>query len=383
VRPLAHIGINAVFLRPQMGGIETYVRRLMPELLALRPDTRFTLFLSSRGHEALRGEPWIEQVEVARHPLLGAARLSALSEMTLLTRLVRRRGVELLDSVALTGPLRLARAAHVLTVGDVTWLSEPRSVPRATGIVWRATVPRVARRADRVLTYSEAARRDIVELLRVAPDRVDAVPLGPGSADPSDPTPARELRRRYDLGEGPVILTLGTNRPNKNPLRLVEAMSEVTERVPGAILVMPGPSHPFDETIRRFAAERGVAASIRFPGHAGAADLEGLFQASACVAVPSTHEGFGLVVLEGMRRGVPVACSDVSSLPEVAGDAAAYFDPYDPSEIARTLVAVLTDDELAQRLAAAGRSRSEAFTWRATAEGTLECFERARREHGG
>ncbi len=97
----------------------------------------------------------------------------------------------------------------------------------------------------------------------------------------------------------------------------------------------------------------------------------------ACVAVPSTREGFGLVVLEAMLRGAPVVCSRASSLPEVAGEAAEYFDPEEPEDIARALVTVLEGPGLAAQLADAGRRRSRAFTRRATAEGTLECFERA------
>jgi glycosyltransferase involved in cell wall biosynthesis len=377
VQPLSHIGINAVFLRPGMGGIETYVRCLMPELVTLRPESRFTLFLSAAGHEALRGEPWIGEVEVARHPLLGVPRLSAISEMTLLAALVRRRRIQLLNSVALTGPRRLGSAAYVLTVGDLTWLTEAGSVPRGTRAVWRATVPSAARHADRVLTYSEAARRDIVQMLGIAPERIDAVPLGPGLSESAAPTPAEELRRRLDLGDGPLVLAVGANRPNKNPLRLIESMNRVAESAPGAMLVMPGPVGPYHETLRGFAGERGLASSVRFPGLVSSEDLNGLYAAASCVAVPSTHEGFGLVVLEAMRRGAPVACSRMSSLPEVAGEAAAYFDPLDPADIARAVVEVITDAALAGRLAAEGRERSRAFTWKATAEGTLECFERA------
>src|SRR5689334_7292559 len=135
---LQRVGINAVFLRPRMGGIETYVRRLLPELISVSPETRFSLFLSAQGLAALGDEPWLDEVEVVRHPLLGAPYVSALSEMTLLAALAERRRLEVLHSVALTGPWRMRRCAHVLTVGDVTWIQEPGSVPRATGAVWRA-----------------------------------------------------------------------------------------------------------------------------------------------------------------------------------------------------------------------------------------------------
>ncbi len=377
---LQRVGINAVFLRPQMGGIETYVRRLMPELIALRPGTRFTLFVSAHGVDALRDEPWLAEVEVVRHRLLGAPYVSALSEMTLLAAMASRRRLDVLNSVALTGPWRMQDTAHVLTVGDVTWIQEPSSVPRVTGMLWRTLVPPIARRADRVLTYSEVGRRDVSQLLGVPLERVDAVALGPGLAESADPVAADELRRAHDLGPGPWILSVGSNRANKNPGRLVAALPRVRERFPSAQLVMSGPPNPFEETLRTQIAELGLQDAVRFPGYVSVAELEGLYRSAGCVAVPSTREGFGLVVLEAMRRGAPVACSRASSLPEVAGDAAEYFDPLDSADIARALVDVLSDPDRAARLAATGLERSRAFTWGATAVGTWESFERAR--HG-
>jgi glycosyltransferase involved in cell wall biosynthesis len=373
---LRHIGINAVFLSPGMGGIETYVRRVMPELLAARPDLRFSLFLSRQGREVLSEEPWLDEVSVVTHPLLGVRFLSVLSEMTLLAGLAARRSVDLVDSVALTGPLH-TRAAHVVTLGDMTWWREPASVEPITRWTWRTFVPRIARRADRILTYSQAQRDDIVELLGIAPERVDAVPLGPGAPEAANPVPEAELRRAHDLGDGPILLNVSVKRPSKNLGRLIEAIGAIGERVPGALLVLPGsPSH-YDDELRALAERLGVAGRVRFPGHVSAGELEGLYRAAACFVFPSLYEGFGLPVLEAMRRGVPVACSTASAVPEVAGDAALYFDPRDVAQIAGAVVRVLEDPRLAERLAKAGRKRARGFSWRATAAGTLECFQRA------
>jgi alpha-1,3-rhamnosyl/mannosyltransferase len=106
-------------------------------------------------------------------------------------------------------------------------------------------------------------------------------------------------------------------------------------------------------------------------------DLEGLYALASVFAFPSLSEGFGLPLLEAMERGVPVACSNVSALPEVAGGAALLFDPRDPDDVAATILRVLEDPELAQRLTTAGRARQGAFTWSATAERTLDTWERA------
>jgi glycosyltransferase involved in cell wall biosynthesis len=382
MRPLRHIGINAVFLSPGMGGIDTYVRCLMPELLAARPDVRFTLFVRRQGREALAGEPWLEEVTLATHPLLGVRFLSALSEMTLLAGLAARRSVDLVDSVALTGPLR-ARAAHVVTLGDMTWWREPESVEFVTRWTWRTFVPRIARRADRILTYSEAQRREIVELLGIPADRVDAVALGPGTEDLGEPVAEAELRRRHDLGDGPIVLAVSVRRPSKNLARLIEALATIRTAVPNAVLVLVGRPTGHDEELRAAAVRTGVADAVRFAGHVSGPELEGLYRCAACLAHASVYEGFGLPVLEAMRRGLPVACARASSLPEVAGDAAVYFDPLDVLDMAEAITRLLRDRDLAARLAAAGLDRQRRFSWRATAEATLESFDRAWRSHAG
>jgi glycosyltransferase involved in cell wall biosynthesis len=148
----------------------------------------------------------------------------------------------------------------------------------------------------------------------------------------------------------------------------------VTARWPDAVLVMPGNPTPHEHDLRRLADRLGIAANVVFPPYVDAADLEGLYALAGCFVFASTNEGFGIPILEAMRRGVPVACSRASALPEVAGDAACYFDPYEVEDIARALIELLGDSELAARMVALGHERQAKFTWEATARGTLETY---------
>lgn len=373
---LTRVGINAVFLRPRMGGLETYVRRLVPELVRLRPDVRFVLFLNDEGREYLVEEEWIGEVDVATHPLLGRRWFCALSELTLLGELARRRHLDVLHSVAMTGPL-VVRPAHVVMVGDLIWLHEPESAGRLTSTLWKTLVPLIARHADRVLTFSEATRRDLAEQFGLPVEKIDVVPLGHGVDEALEPTPETELRRELELGERPVILSVSAKRTHKNLMRLIRALPRIRERVPDAVLVLPGNATRHEEELKAEAAALGLSDSVRFPAYVGAADLEGLYRLASIVVFPSLREGFGLPILEAMRRGVPVACSSVSSLPEVGGDAVRYFDPLDEQSIADAVIDVLTDPSLAQRLVEAGLARAKSFTWKRAAEGTLETYERA------
>ena len=358
-----------------MGGLDTYVRSLVPELVRLAPRSRFTVFCNPRGREYLQAEGWGEQVQLAAPRLLGVRGQKAIGELTLLGAIAGRR-VDLLHSVALTAPLR-SRAVSVVTLADVTWIVAPDPAEASTTRIWRIVVPPAARRADRVLALSQAAADHVVRYLHVEPERIDVVPLAPGSRPGVAPTPAAELRARLGLGEGPVILTVSAKKVNKNLLRLTEAMAPVVQRWPDAVCVMPGNPTPYEQQLRTRAGELGLAGSVVFPEYVSEADLEGLYALASCFVFASINEGFGIPILEAMRRGVPVACSRASSLPEVAGDAARYFDPLSVQDIAAAITELIGDRDLAARLAMRGEQRQAAFTWEATAQGTLDSYARA------
>jgi glycosyltransferase involved in cell wall biosynthesis len=369
------VGINAVFLQRRMGGIETYVRRLIPALIKTAPELELELFVGPAGAEAVRDEAWLGSIELVRHPLLGRPYTRALTELTLLGWLASRRGLDVLHSVALTAPLR-TRAANVLTVADVTWLRQPEPAELNTIRLWRLLVPTVARRADRVIAHSSATRVEIAEDLGVPLERIDVVAHGPGFEAPNA-TPEQELRDRLGLNGRRIVLSVSALKVHKNVAALVDAVPQIRRAVPEVAVVVPGNPTPLRSELELRAEQLGVADRVVFPGWVSDADLEGLYRAASCFAFPSLREGFGLPLLEAMRRGLPVACANQSAMPEVVGDAALYFDPQRPDSIAETVLRILTDAELAERLSAAGLARQRRFTWRRAAEQTLDVYDRA------
>ena len=359
-----------------MGGLETYVRRLYPAILEARPDLRVSMFVNALGRELVSSEPWSSGVELVAHPLLGRRGTRAVTETALLGRIADRRGCEVLHSVALTAPWRL-RAASVVSIADVTWLRHANSVPRSTRLLWKTLVVPAARRADRVIACTRSGATEIGDELRIPKGRIDVVPLGVGGEADAEATHAESLRARLELGAGPVILAVSAFLAHKNVARLVEAMPAIRKEVPGAVLVLPGNRTPLRDEVAAQAKTLGLHGAVVFPGWVDAADLEGLYQTAACFVLPSLREGFGLPVLEAMRRGVPVACSRTSVMPEVAGNAALFFDPESPTSIAEAVTAILRDRRLAVELADKGRKRAALFTWPRAAEQTLASFERA------
>jgi glycosyltransferase involved in cell wall biosynthesis len=366
-----HVGLNLVFMVPgQTGGMEVAARALIPALRDAAPAARFTAFLN---REAAGEELGIEQVVV---PVAATRRVEWVrGEQQLLPGLARRAGCDLLHSLASTAPLR-GRFARVATIHDLNYLMVPDAHFGVRGLGMRVLVPLAARTSHRIVAVSGATRDDLVARLHVAPEKVDVVPQGLGRPADIEATQAGELRERLDLGQRRVVLSLSAKRPHKNLRGLLDALARIPpERRP--VLVLPGYPTPHEAELREHAAAVGVGDEIRFLGWTSDADVEGLFAISAAFAFPSFYEGFGLPVLEAMARGVPVACSDRSSLPEVAGDAALLFDPGDPASIAAALERILQDPVFADSLRVAGRERAAGFTWARTAGLTLATYERA------
>jgi glycosyltransferase involved in cell wall biosynthesis len=182
------------------------------------------------------------------------------------------------------------------------------------------------------------------------------------------------VRERYRLGQRPVALTVATNLPHKNLPILFEAMALIApEQRPTLVLAGHGTDR---EALRASASTAGVSDDVRGLGGLSTGALEDLYTLAACLVLPTLHEGFGLPVLEAMARGVPVVCSDIAALREIAGEAALYFDPRSASQIAARLGEVLASPDLAERLREGGIGRAERFSWQAAAEGTLACYRR-------
>jgi glycosyltransferase involved in cell wall biosynthesis len=212
----------------------------------------------------------------------------------------------------------------------------------------------------------------MAQTLGLDPARIDVTHLGVRNGGHAEPVDEAELRARLDLGERPVVLCVSQKRTHKNLTTLVRAMAGLD-----AVLVIPGSRTPHEAELRELAAELGVEDRVRFPDWLEDGELEGLYGLSACFVLPSLEEGFGLPLLEAMERGVPVCCSDISSLSEVAGDAGLLFDPHNVEAIRATLQRLLGDPALAADLAERGRQRARRFTWRRTADATLDVYRRA------
>ncbi len=372
-----HVGLNLIFLVPgETGGMEVVARELTPALLEQAPaGMRFTAFINRETAAAGDG-PWGELLRAVTVPVNARDRVQwVLGEQTLLPVMAARAGVQLVHSLASTAPM-WGRFRRVVTVHDLIYARFPDTHAGLRDKGMRVLVPGAVRRSHRVIADSHSTRDDLVEMLGVDPQRIDVVPLGLGTVRRGEALPEREVRARLALGERDVVLSLSAKRPHKNLLALIDALARIAPEA-RPVLVLPGYPTAHEAELRARAAALGIADDVRFPAWLSSAELEGLWAIARAFVFPSLYEGFGLPVLEAMARNVPVACSNASSLPEVAGDAALLFDPHDEAAVASAISRLLGDETLRARLQARGLARVRRFTWERTAQLTLDSYTRA------
>jgi glycosyltransferase involved in cell wall biosynthesis len=371
-----HIGLNLIFLVPgETGGMEVYARELIPALVShAPPGTHFTAFINREAAAAADG-PWGEVLPAVTVPVHARQRTQwVFGEQALLAPMAARAGIDLVHSLASTAPV-WGRFHRVTTVHDLIYARFPDTHAGIRDRGMKLLVPWAARRSERVIADSLSTRDDLVELVGLARERVDVVPLGLGAVRRADPVAEPELRARLKLADRRVLLSLSAKRPHKNLAALIGALALIpAERRP--LLVLPGYRTDHEIELRERARTAGVCEDVRFFGWLGAAEIEGLWALADGFVFPSLYEGFGMPVLEAMARGVPVACSNASSLPEVAGDAALLFDPHEEAAIAQALERLLGEKAEVDRLRKAGLERSREFTWERTAALTLASYAR-------
>jgi glycosyltransferase involved in cell wall biosynthesis len=360
----------------RMTGIARYTVELTRALRRLDPTLEIVLLNPYPGDP----HPWYR--EFPTHPLPSLRRLPLAATLGnwQLHRAARALAVDVLHDPCGIAPFAvprgMARYARVTTVHDAIPLVYPRTQPLLTRLVFHTLVRASGRTADAILTMSEASRRDLVRTLGLPDEKLHVTLLA--ANDPPAPLPtevADEIVARRGAAR-PYFLYVGALHPRKNLPRVLEAFARVRREAPEATLVIVGPpSWGASDVLRRVLERTGDG--VTFTGFISDADLRALYERAHALVFPSLYEGFGLPPLEAMAVGTPVLTSNVSSLPEVVGDAALQVDPTSVDAIADAMARLLRDDDLRADLAQRGRERSRAFSWEATARATLSVYRAA------
>ena len=279
-------------------------------------------------------------------------------EQLTLPRILGRSRADLVHAPNCFLPLRRP-CPGVVTVHDLAFEAHPEDFASLTGWKYRTFTPRCARSAERVICVSEHTRADLCERYGVEPERTRTIHSAPCLPAGDAPPPP-----------GPYLLAVGDLRRKKNLVRLARAFARLHRDGLPHRLMLAGLDSGEGEAIRAAAGK----APVELLGYVDDARLDALMRGADLLAYPSLYEGFGLVIVEAMQRGCPVAAARATALPEAAGGAAALFDPLDEADMAATIRAVLEDAEMRAGMVERGRKRASELSWDRTAELTTAVY---------
>jgi glycosyltransferase involved in cell wall biosynthesis len=366
-----HIALNAAAVGQHFYGLGKYIVNLIPRLATADLTNRYTVYASPRV-EPLFGRRGSHYQFVATRD---NRPLRLLWEQTGLPADLARRKVDLLHALAFVNP-RVKVCPVVTTIHDLTFFLLPDTHTFVKRHYFQKLIPSSARRSEVIITVSESAKRDIVQRLGVPAEKVHVIYHGKDERfrPIQDQDRLEDIRVRYGLPRG-VILSVGVIEPRKNLETLVRAYAQAKSLHADYCLVVAGDLGWKCEAVFRAVEKCGLKEKVIFPGFIPEEDLAALYNLSRLFVYPSLYEGFGLPVLEAMACGVPVITSNVSAMPEIAGDSALLIDPRSCEELAQAMCRALQDNELRRAMSQKGIERSKFFSWEKTARETLKVYE--------
>jgi len=367
------IGIDISATRIDRAGSGIYIRSLVNALRETCPTHEYRLVAFGRDQSSHHHRTVADRVENVLRDLIWTP--------VLLPLRAQQARLDVLHLPAHRAPLVCA-VPMVVTFLDLTPLRYPETFNVWSRYYSRVTFPVIVRRAERIIAISENTKRDLEVLLGVPSEKITVIYLGSraGLHPVQDRDTVERTLRDYGL-ERPFILHVGTLEPRKNIPRLLQAFSHLcaATAVAHTLVFVGRPGWQYQgifDTIKVL----GLSDKVRMVGYIPVDALACLYSAADVLAYPSLYEGFGLPVLEAMACGCPVVTSNVSSLPEVAGDAAVMVDPTDVRQLAEAIYRVISDHDLAARMRHRGVERAQLFTWERTAARTVDVYHQAAKQ---
>jgi len=372
------IAIDAHSVGANLGGNETYATNLIEALAEIDTQNLYTLYVTKQSAVDRFTKRWpnfqvrltLPHTPLVRIPLT-------------LSRELRRNPVDLLH-VQYTAP-PFARCPVISTIHDLAFEHLPETFNRRSWMQLRMTVRRTARMAAHLLTLSESSKQDLIQTYGIPGTRITVTPAAAANAlrPVSDATELAAVRRQYGIQPN-YILSLSSIQPRKNLPRLIEAYGLLRRTRPESRfpqLVIAGKRGWLESETLRAAQKSQWARDIVFTGYVPDEQLAALYSGALCFVYPSYFEGFGLPVLEAMQCGAPVIAGDRTSLPEIVSDAGLLVDPHDVQALATAIAELVDHEDRRNEFSNRGLHRAKQFTWKKTAEATLEVYDRVTREH--
>ena len=351
-------------------GVGTYVRNLLHWLARLDQETEYLLVCRRSDCERLVA------LGPNFRPLPNRSKNYSIAEQLTVPLGLMGNGVDLFHAPHYVLPA-LTPCRAIVTIHDCIHLMFPEYLPgRIAHLYARIAFWIATQRSSRVLTVSEASRRDILKYCPMPPNKVEVIynAIDDRFNETPDVEQLASVRERYQLHDR-FLLYSGNVKPHKNLERLIDAFARLRRRESDDIkLLISGSEISRYATLRRAVHRYNLHKHVRFLGFLSTDTLAALYHLADAFVFPSLYEGFGLPPLEAMASGTPVLTSNLSSLPEVVGDAALLVDPYDPESITDGMQQILSDTALRERLIRQGRIRASEFSWESSVRRVLATY---------
>jgi glycosyltransferase involved in cell wall biosynthesis len=357
-------------------GIGTYIRNVLRQLARLDRQTEYVIICQERDRDLglSLGDNFRVEVDPSKP-------YSIREQFSVPWTLVRTRTNVFHEPHYVLPPL--TRCRSVVTIHDCIHLRFPQYLPKPGALAYaRAQMGSAVRRSHRILTVSEASKRDILEYFKVKPAKVTVIynAIDERFLAPPPEESVHAVAERYQL-QGDFALYVGTVKPHKNVERLIDAFHLVRQSGLDQLkLVVIGDDISKYAVLRRAVHRYNLHKYVRFLGFLPDDTLAVVYRLAAVFVFPSLYEGFGLPPLEAMACGTPVVTSNVSSLPEVMGDAALFVDPYNAQAIADGMRRVLTEPALRAELGTRGLARARDFSWERSVRRIRDIYDEVARE---
>lgn len=358
----------------QGGGIGRYVRELVEALARLDDSNEYRLFVAGARSDL----PTTPGNNFQWRPVFITprwfARIWHRARLPLPVELFTGH-IDLYHATDFVLPPVRPGTRTLLTVHDLSFVRVPETAAPSLKHYLDEVVPRSIASADHVLADSESTRADIISLYGAPPEKISVLLSGVNECfQPASQQDIDAMRVRYGIEGRTYIFTIGTVQPRKNYARLIHALAILRGRGYDLHLVIAGGKGWLEDPIYAAIRTHHMGEYVHFIGFAAEADLPALYTGSLCLAFPSLYEGFGLPILEAMACGTPTITSNISSLPEVAGDASLIIDPLDVEALADAIQRIVDDSALRQSLMQRGRLRAAEFTWQRSAQQLLDLY---------
>ncbi|MGB7340216.1 MAG: glycosyltransferase family 1 protein [Phototrophicaceae bacterium] len=370
------IGIDYTPAYTQGGGIGRLTRDLVAALLELDKQTAYRLFVAGASkpdlHDPLSPNAIWKPTSISSDWF---ARIWHRAQLPIPVELFTG-SLDLFHATDFTLPPTLPSTKTIVTVHDMSYVRVPDAASPRLRAYLDQVVPRSVKRSTHVIADSEATKNDLIELYDISPDKITVLLSGIDRRyyPVDDNFSLITIRNKYSISSNPYLFSIGTIQPRKNFSRVIHALKRLRDRGYDLHLVIAGGKGWLEDEMYQTIEALNMRDLVHLIGFVDDEDVAGLYSGAECVVFPSLYEGFGFPVIEGMACGTPVITSNVSSLPEVAGDAAIMVDPYDIDAITDAIQRVLDDNTLRDRMIQAGFEQASKFTWEKSARQLHEIY---------